>query len=214
VTIAAYVKVPGRGRKDDGQQAGIRKWLAANHIPRKQVVWYVDREGGTPLKRPGFDRLQQDIMEGKVKTVILWRLDRVSHRLRDGVNILADWADRGLRIVVVGEQLEFDAEIGRTLATLLLGLTEIESQFRRECQRAGIALAKKRGIYKGRKPGTTKGKPERAVELKDEGMSPGEIASALGVSERTVFRYIGTDGNSTKAERPARSARTAAKAQS
>jgi DNA invertase Pin-like site-specific DNA recombinase len=49
------------------------------------------------------------------------------------------------------QQLEFDAKVGRTLAGLLRDLTEFQSQFRRERQQAGIAVAKKRGIYKGRK---------------------------------------------------------------
>src|SRR3954453_19903229 len=70
-------------------------------------------------------------------------------------------------------------------------LAEIEWQFRKERQEAGIAVAKKRGVYKGRKAGTTKGKPERAVELHGKGLTVGEIATALGVSVRTVFRYVG-----------------------
>jgi len=81
--------------------------------------------------------------------------------------------------------------VGRMIAALLLGLAEIEWEFRKERQQAGIEVARKKGVYRGRKPGTTKGKPERAKELKDKGLSPGEIATALGVSERTVFRYVG-----------------------
>jgi DNA invertase Pin-like site-specific DNA recombinase len=193
MTIAAYVRVSSRGQKDDSQRAEIQKWLDANGIDRQQVEWYADRESGTTLKRPEFDRLQRAIFDGKVKTVILWKLDRLSRRLRDGVNILADWADRGLKIVVVTQALEFNGAIGRTLAALLLGLAEIEWQFRKERQQAGIAVAKKKGVYKGRKPGTTKAKPERAIELKVKGLTVGEVATALGVSERTVFRYVGVE---------------------
>ena len=120
-------------------------------------------------------------------------MDRLSRRLRDGVNILADWADRGLKIVVVTQALEFNGAIGRTLAALLLGLAEIEWQFRKERQQAGIAVAKKKGVYKGRKPGRTKAKPERAIELKGKGLTAGDVATALGISERTVFRYVGVE---------------------
>lgn len=55
---------------------------------------------------------------------------------------------------------------------------------------AGINLAKKAGIYKGRQRGTTKGKPERAKELKSQGFSVEEIANAMRISRRTVFRYL------------------------
>lgn len=193
MTIAAYVRVSSKRQKDDGQRAEIQKWLDANGIDPKQVQWYADKESGRKMERPEFDRLQKDIFNGKVKCVILWKLDRLSRRLKDGVTTLADWAERGLKIVVVTQQIEFNGAVGRTLAALLMGLSEIEWEYRKERQQAGIAVAKKNNIYKGRKPGTTKGKPERAKELKAKGLAPGEIATALGVSERTVFRYVGKE---------------------
>lgn len=190
MTIAAYVRVSSKRQKDDGQRAEIQKWLDANGIDAKQVEWYADKETGRTLQRPEFDRLQKDIFNGKVKCVILWKLDRLSRRLKDGVITLADWAERGLKIVVVTQQLEFNGAVGRTLAALLMGLSEIEWEYRKERQQAGIAVAKKKNIYKGRKAGTTKGKPDRAKELKAKGLNANEIATALGVSERTVFRYL------------------------
>jgi DNA invertase Pin-like site-specific DNA recombinase len=193
MTIACYVRVSSRRQKDDSQRAEIEKWLDANGIDRSKVEWYADKESGRSMKRPAFDRLQADIFHGKVKCVVLWKLDRLSRRLKDGVTTLADWAERGLRVVVVTQQLDFNGAIGRTLAALLLGLAEIEWEYRKERQAAGIEVAKKKKVYKGRKPGTTKGKPERAVELKNKGLTAPEIATALGVSERTVFRYIGLE---------------------
>ena len=193
MTIACYVRVSSRRQKDDSQRAEIQKWLDANGIDPNQVEWYADKESGRTTKRPEFDRLQGDIFSGKVKTVVLWKLDRLSRRLQDGVTILADWADRGLKIVVVTQQLEFNGAIGRTLAALLLGLAEIEWEYRKERQAAGIEVAKKKGVYRGRQKGTTKGKPKRAIELREKGMTATEIANSLKVSERTVFRYLNSE---------------------
>src|SRR5271156_5708422 len=53
-----------------------------------------------------------------------------------------------------------------------------------------IALARKRGVYTGRKPGTTKAQPSRARALKKQGLTIAEIAKALGVKERTVYHYL------------------------
>ena len=70
------------------------------------------------------------------------------------------------------------------------GLAEIELEYRRERQHAGIAVAKTQGIYRGRQKGTTKSKPTRAAQLRKQGLTIPEIVNALAVSERTVFRYL------------------------
>jgi hypothetical protein len=48
-------------------------------------------------------------------------------------------------------------------------------------------------VYRGRKSGTTNGKPDRAIELNAKGLTVGEVATALGVTELTVFRYVGME---------------------
>ena len=75
-------------------------------------------------------------------------------------------------------------------AMMLWGISEMEMETRRERQAAGIAAAKVRGVYTGRKNGTTKAKPARAAEMRQRGMTDAEIASALGVSRRTIQRYL------------------------
>jgi DNA invertase Pin-like site-specific DNA recombinase len=79
---------------------------------------------------------------------------------------------------------------GHLIASLLFGIAEIELQHAKERQAAGIALARKRGVYTGRRPGTTKAAPARA--LKKQALMAREIAQALGVKERTVYHYLRT----------------------
>jgi DNA invertase Pin-like site-specific DNA recombinase len=59
-----------------------------------------------------------------------------------------------------------------------------------DSQKPGIAVAKERGVYGGRLPGTTKAAPPRARQLRSRGLTVQEIAKALGVSRRTAFRYL------------------------
>ena len=188
--LACYCRVSTRQQKTDSQEAELRKWLESNGIDLRQVEWYRDHETGKTLARPEFERMQRDIFNGKIKTVIVWKLDRLSRRLRDGVNLLADWCERGLKIVVVTQAIELNGAVGRMIAAVMLGLAEIELEFRADRQRAGIALAKRKGVYKGRQPGTTKGDPDRARTLHVRGNDVAEIARALGTSERTVRRYL------------------------
>src|ERR1700722_10716668 len=53
----------------------------------------------------------------------------------------------------------FNVSRGKRLAPVLLGIAEMEQEVRRERQAVGIAAAKSRGVYFGRKVGTTKAKP-------------------------------------------------------
>ena len=182
MTIASYVRLSSE-KKDEAE---IENWLQYRGIDRYQVEWIGDKEND----RKGFDKLQQAIESGQVKCVVLWKLDRLSRRLRDTVNILADWAKRGLKLVVVSQLLEIDGSEGRRIATLLRGLTEAEQEFRKEQQQAGIAVARNKGTYKGRKQGTTKANLEKARELKESGLSSAAIADELGISKRTAFRYL------------------------
>jgi DNA invertase Pin-like site-specific DNA recombinase len=76
------------------------------------------------------------------------------------------------------------------VASVLFGLAEVELEYRRERQAAGIRVAQARGVYRGRQRGTTKARPERARAPRERGLTLPEIAKALGVSERTVFRYL------------------------
>src|ERR1700722_3367221 len=189
--MACYVRVSTVGQNEAGQRAAIEHWLAGNGIVPANVRWFVDKgKSGDSLKRPAFQQMQKAIFNGEVGTVVVYKLDRLSRKLVEGLNTLADWCDRGLRVVSVTQQIDFNGTMGKMLAAVLLGIAEMEQETRRERQAAGIAEARKAGKYLGRRPGTTKAKPDRARKLRDKGLSVPEIATALGVSRNTVFVYL------------------------
>jgi DNA invertase Pin-like site-specific DNA recombinase len=88
------------------------------------------------------------------------------------------------------QQIDLRGTVGRLVASVLFGLAEIEQEYRRERQAAGIVVAKQNGVYRGHLLGTTKTHPPRAQALRARGYTVPEIATALGVSPRTVFRYL------------------------
>ena len=188
--IGCYCRVSSKSQKNDSQKFEIRRWLKGNGFKTSQVRWFEDKETGKTVKRPAFDKLQEAVFHGEVKTVVVWKLDRISRRQKDGINLLADWCERGVRVVSVTQQIDLNGAVGRMVASVMFGLAEIELEYRQERQAAGIRVAKKRGVYRGRKKGTTKGNPERAMQLRKRGLTVPEIATALDVSERTVFRYL------------------------
>src|SRR5262249_1197191 len=134
----------------------------------------------------------KDIFAGKVRTVVCWKLDRISRRMRDGINTLGDWFQRGLKFVSVTQAIELNGALGNMIAALMFGLAEIEREHIRERQEAGIAAYRKAGgKYPGRQAGNTKVKDVgRAMELRNRGLTIPEIANAMGVSTASVSRYI------------------------
>ncbi len=141
--IACYVRVSTKRQRTDSQRAEIKRWLDGNGIDLSTVVWFEDKETGKTLCRPAFEKLQKAVFNGQVKTVVVWKLDRLSRSLRDGVNVLADWCERGVRVVSTTQGVDLSGPVGRMVAALLLGVAEIELEYRRERQAAGIRVAKK-----------------------------------------------------------------------
>lgn len=188
--IACYCRVSSRHQRQDSQKAEIQRWLRQQRLRARQVLWFEDTETGGTLRRPAFEQLQEAIFTGTVHTVVVWKLDRLSRRQREGINLLADWCERGIRLIVVTQQLDLSGSVGRLVASVLFGLAEIEQEWRRERQAAGIAVAKRQGRYRGRQRGTTKAPPARACALRARGLTIKEIAHALQLSLRTVSRYL------------------------
>jgi len=191
MTVACYLRSAAPPRGEPRDRAGIRRWLGEQGIDPAGVEWYLDREPTASPDRPALGRLEQDIASRKVTAVVVWRLSDLVTRFRALLTLLAGWCERGVRVVAVSQLMDLGPAARGGATTLLRALAETELEFRRERQRRGIAAAKARGVYPGRRRGTTKENPRRALALRGKGYTVAEIADALGVSERTAFRYLG-----------------------
>jgi DNA invertase Pin-like site-specific DNA recombinase len=180
--IACYCRASSRRPKTDSQKAEITRWLTRQGVELSAVQWVEDIETGMTMRRAAFAQMQRAIFAKTVNTVVVWKLDRLSRRQHEGITLLVDWCERDVRVVVVTQQIDLRGAVGRMVASVLFGLAEIETEYRQERQAAGIAVAKKRGRYRGRQQGTTKARPRRATVLRPQGLTVPEIAKALQVS--------------------------------
>lgn len=192
MTVAVYVRVSTVSQNEAGQRREIMKWLAGNGVDPASVNWYVDKESGETLSRPNFEQLQRDIFNGAIKTVVVYKLDRLSRSIQDGINTLCSWCQKGVRVVAVSQQIDFSGTVGQMIASVLFAVAQLETETRRERQAAGVAAAKEKGVYTGRKRGAVKAgvNPAEAIRLKELGLKQDQIAKSMGVSVRTVARYL------------------------
>ncbi|SRR6266849_8298905 len=97
------------------------------------------------------------------------------------------WSRRLRAYVCSNREFSTSTDTGRILVTALGTVAEMERRFILERQRAGIDAAKKKGVYKGRKPSVP---VEQVRRMHGEGRGPAEIAAALGVSRMSVWRAL------------------------
>lgn len=123
---------------------------------------------------------------------------RLARNLKDLLTLVTTITDKGVTLHFVKENLTFEAKAKATpFNKLLLGLLGSVAEFERELilerQREGIAQAKARGAYKGRKPIAPE-KIEKAKELLAQGMTRTEAAKTVGMGRTTLFLYLKNNG--------------------
>lgn len=188
--IAAYIRVSSTDQDPKSQRAAIIEWAEHEGINPKQLKWFEDKVTGKTLRRPAYIKLSQAVVAGEVETVIVWKLDRLTRSLLDGVQILSEWSRLGVRIVSVTQDIDLTGVTGKLVASVMFAVAEMELNHIRERQAAGIKLAKAAGKYTGRRKGATKANPARAKELHSRGLKNSEIAAVMEISLDTVKRYL------------------------
>lgn len=122
---------------------------------------------------------------------IVWSIDRLARDLRDLQDIIQRLNDKGVSVSFLKEKLVFSGDADDAFAKLQLQMmgafAEFERNISRQRQAEGIARAKERGVYKGRKKTIDE---NRIRKMKTDGHSVTEIAELVGVSRMTVYRTI------------------------
>jgi DNA invertase Pin-like site-specific DNA recombinase len=110
--------------------------------------------------------------------------------------MVADLTKRGIRIEFIKEGLAFGGE-DTPLSKLMLGImgsfAEFERALIKERQREGIALAKKQGVYKGRKKALTSSQVAALKERIRSGEKKARLAVEFGVSRHTLYQYLSAE---------------------
>lgn len=178
--LVGYVRVSSIDQNVDRQLEGIRL-----------DKLFTDKASGGSTNRPQLKAMLEFVREGDV--VVVHSMDRLARNLFDLRNIVKTLTDLGVSVEFIKENLVFTGE-DSSMAVLLMNVmgavAEFERSLIRERQREGIELAKKKGMYKGRKRALT---DSQIKDLKVEALAGGnktKLATKYGICRETLYQYL------------------------
>ena len=151
--------------------------------------WYTEKVSGKDLNRPKLQEMLDFAREGD--TIYIHDFSRISRSVKDLLSLIDTLEAKKVHLVSVKENLDTSTPAGRLMLTMIGAINEFERANLLERQREGIAIAKAKGKYKGRK----------AIEI-DKSFIDGyqrylarkinksQLAKELGISRPTLDKLI------------------------
>lgn len=152
---------------------------------------FLDKASGKNTDRPQLEAMIDYVRNGDV--VFVHSMDRLARNLDDLRRVVFKLTDKDVKIQFVKENFSFtgeDSAMSKLLLSMMGAFAEFERSIIKERQLEGIAIAKKKGVYSGRKPSLNEDKLEELNRLLDEGEKKSEIARKLKISRETLYRYL------------------------
>ena len=179
-----YVRVSSVDQNEQRQLDGVQ-------VDKK----FTDKASGKDTKRLQLQAALDYLRDGDV--LVVHSMDRLARNLDDLRRIVTELTGRGIVVEFVKEHLTFTSEdnaMSKLLLSVMGAFAEFERSLIKERQREGIALAKQKGVYKGRKPSLT---PEQVETLRtrvNAGETRASLARQFGISRETVYQYAPVTG--------------------
>jgi DNA invertase Pin-like site-specific DNA recombinase len=156
---------------------------------------FIDHASGKDTARPQLQAALEWAREDD--TLVVWSMDRLARNLGDLLRIVADLTNRKVKVEFCKESLTFTGD-DNPMATLMLSIMGAVASFERSMildrQREGVALAKAKGVYKGRAPAirSNNGKLAELEKLHSQNTPIATMAKAIGVSRQTIYSWLKT----------------------
>lgn len=177
----AYVRVSTATQNTDRQTEELKKYEIEK--------WFIDKTSGKNMDRPEFKKMMNFVREGD--TIFFKDFSRVARNTKELLNWLDEMSDRKVRLVSEKEGFLSEGANGRLLITILAALHEFERTLILENQAEGIAIAKQKGKYKGRKPlMKPKNWDEVILQLRNKEITVKKASQELNISVSTIYRKM------------------------
>ena len=146
-----------------------------------------EKVSGTSIQgRNELNTLLEFLREGD--ELVVTRIDRLARSIRDLQNIVYDLDKKGVVLSATEQPIQTNTSAGKCFLDMLGVFGEFETNLRKERQMEGIAKAKEKGVYKGRKPSVN---IDKVKELKENGLGASAIAKELNIGRASVYRALG-----------------------
>lgn len=148
-----YGRVSSKGQELNGNSLEDQKnKLTEAGCAEEDIVLEVYT--GTKMDRPKFTKLLEELEKGD--TLVVCKLDRFARTVREGLEVVAELKDRGVKVHILNMGLIEDTPMGNLILTVMLAFAQFERDTIVERTQAGKAIAREREDY-------VEGRPRREV---------------------------------------------------
>jgi DNA invertase Pin-like site-specific DNA recombinase len=189
-----YCRVSTADQKTDRQRVTETDFDLVIEDKCSGAIPFFEREGGKEIKKL--------TDKGVLKSLAVYSIDRGGRDLRDILNTIHFFSQKGIAINFLSQGLTTltpdgkDNAISKLMISILGTVAEMERSQIKERQLDGIRIAKARGVYKGRKAGSkedalaflSKEKNKKVLELLKKGYKGTEVSKIVGININTITK--------------------------
>ena len=150
--------------------------------------WFTEKVSGKDTNRPQLQQMLEFAREGD--TIYVHDFTRLARSTKDLLDIVKHLKSKGIHLVSNKESIDTSTPTGKLMLTFLAGIAEFERENLLERQREGIAIAKRNGKYKGRKPFKSDRFEELYQDYASRKINKKEFADMLNISRPTLDKLI------------------------
>ena len=158
VRVAFYIRVSTQEQDLEGYSPEFQKESLEEQVERKGYKgWHTKKEwqfndvksGGNTVDRTELNKLMELVRAKKVDLVLVWRIDRMSRKLSDLLELFEEMDKHGVGFASVKEDLDFTGAIGKLIFQIFGALAEFERENIKMRTEEGKLMSAKHGNYVG-----------------------------------------------------------------
>ena len=149
---------------------------------------FEDRASGSRAERLGLAQARESLRAGD--TLVVWKLDRLGRSVKHLVDLVGELQEEGVQFKSLTDSIDTGTPSGRFFFHVMASLAEMERELIVERTRAGLDIARQLGRTGGRKRVMTESKVKAAKKLLSSGVPARDVASNLGISVPTLYRWL------------------------